>query len=123
MMSQIATLRGLTWPFQEANQCVVHPLRNRLFDKRAHFLQQFQIATLLPALRAAIALHCEIQPVSRFDRKHYFYHDQPAGYQLTQFYGEPILPEHCKSAMYLIWMQNHLQKMDMWISTTTMELL
>jgi aspartyl-tRNA(Asn)/glutamyl-tRNA(Gln) amidotransferase subunit B len=50
---------------------------------------QFQIATLLPALRAAIALHCEIQPVSRFDRKHYFYHDQPAGYQLTQYY-EPF---------------------------------
>ncbi|KAJ5588802.1 hypothetical protein N7537_011480 [Penicillium hordei] len=49
----------------------------------------FQIATLLPALRAAIALNCEIQPVSRFDRKHYFYQDQPAGYQITQYY-EPF---------------------------------
>ncbi|TQB70442.1 hypothetical protein MPDQ_000470 [Monascus purpureus] len=50
---------------------------------------EFQIATLLPALRAAVALNCDIQPVSRFDRKHYFYHDQPAGYQITQYY-EPF---------------------------------
>ncbi|KAJ5338565.1 hypothetical protein N7452_005293 [Penicillium brevicompactum] len=50
---------------------------------------EFQIATLLPALRAAIALNCEIQPVSRFDRKHYFYQDQPSGYQITQYY-EPF---------------------------------
>ncbi|KKK12072.1 hypothetical protein P175DRAFT_0492083 [Aspergillus ochraceoroseus IBT 24754] len=50
---------------------------------------EFQTATLLPALRAAIALNCDIQPVSRFDRKHYFYQDQPAGYQITQYY-EPF---------------------------------
>jgi len=41
---------------------------------------------LLPALRVALALCCKPQPISRFDRKHYFYWDQPAGYQLTQFY-------------------------------------
>lgn len=46
----------------------------------------FQKATLIPALRAAIALRCTVQRTSRFDRKHYFYHDQPAGYQLTQYY-------------------------------------
>ncbi|KAJ9271807.1 hypothetical protein DTO212C5_2232 [Paecilomyces variotii] len=50
---------------------------------------EFQAATLLPALRAAIALNCDIQPISRFDRKHYFYQDQPAGYQITQYY-EPF---------------------------------
>ncbi|KAJ5638326.1 hypothetical protein N7490_008205 [Penicillium lividum] len=50
---------------------------------------KFQAATLLPALRAAIALNCQIQPVSRFDRKHYFYQDQPSGYQITQYY-EPF---------------------------------
>jgi aspartyl-tRNA(Asn)/glutamyl-tRNA(Gln) amidotransferase subunit B len=46
----------------------------------------FQKETLIPALRAALALNCEIQPVSRFDRKHYFWWDQPSGYQITQYY-------------------------------------
>ncbi|KAF7714379.1 Uncharacterized protein PECH_008744 [Penicillium ucsense] len=50
---------------------------------------EFQVATLLPALRAALALNCQVQTVSRFDRKHYFYQDQPAGYQITQYY-EPF---------------------------------
>ncbi|RDA85225.1 hypothetical protein CP532_3288 [Ophiocordyceps camponoti-leonardi (nom. inval.)] len=44
---------------------------------------------LLPALRAALALNCDVQRVSRFDRKHYFWWDQPAGYQITQYY-EPL---------------------------------
>jgi aspartyl-tRNA(Asn)/glutamyl-tRNA(Gln) amidotransferase subunit B len=46
----------------------------------------FQPATLIPAVRAALALNCAVQPVSRFDRKHYFHWDQPAGYQITQYY-------------------------------------
>jgi aspartyl-tRNA(Asn)/glutamyl-tRNA(Gln) amidotransferase subunit B len=46
----------------------------------------FQPETLIPAVRAALALDCTIQPVSRFDRKHYFHWDQPAGYQITQYY-------------------------------------
>ncbi|KAF1984412.1 glutamyl-tRNA amidotransferase subunit B [Aulographum hederae CBS 113979] len=50
---------------------------------------EFQKETLIPALRAAIALNCDIQRKSSFDRKHYFYQDQPAGYQITQFY-EPF---------------------------------
>ncbi len=48
---------------------------------------QFQKATLLPALRAALALNCEIRQRSYFDRKHYYYQDQPAGYQITQYYS------------------------------------
>ena len=40
-------------------------------------------------MRAALALNCDVQSVSRFDRKHYFYQDQPAGYQITQYY-EPF---------------------------------
>ncbi|CAH0037869.1 unnamed protein product [Clonostachys solani] len=46
----------------------------------------FQTGTLIPALRAALSLNCDIQPVSRFDRKHYFWWDQPSGYQITQYY-------------------------------------
>jgi len=50
---------------------------------------KFQKATLIPAIRAALALECDVRLKSRFDRKHYFYQDQPAGYQVTQYY-EPF---------------------------------
>ncbi|KAG7902169.1 hypothetical protein KL935_002129 [Ogataea polymorpha] len=44
---------------------------------------------LLLALKTALALNCSISEVSTFDRKHYFYGDQPLGYQITQHY-QPI---------------------------------
>jgi aspartyl-tRNA(Asn)/glutamyl-tRNA(Gln) amidotransferase subunit B len=47
---------------------------------------KFQTATLVPAIRAALGLSCDVQQKSRFDRKHYYYQDQPAGYQITQYY-------------------------------------
>ena len=36
------------------------------------------------AIKAATALHCEIDPVVRFDRKNYYYSDLPKGFQITQ---------------------------------------
>ncbi|KAI9658785.1 MAG: hypothetical protein M1821_002345 [Bathelium mastoideum] len=61
-----------------------------LFDAAIPGTQpHFQSETLIPALRAALALNCTIRRKSAFDRKHYFYQDQPAGYQITQYY-EPF---------------------------------
>lgn len=36
------------------------------------------------AMKAAMALNCEVATYSMFDRKHYFYPDNPAAYQISQ---------------------------------------
>ena len=47
-------------------------------------MPQLQPGAVRAALKAALALRCTVAPHLVFDRKHYFYADLPAGYQITQ---------------------------------------
>jgi aspartyl-tRNA(Asn)/glutamyl-tRNA(Gln) amidotransferase subunit B len=44
------------------------------------------------AIKTGLGLNAQINPVSRFDRKNYFYPDLPQGYQISQF-QQPIVGE------------------------------
>ena len=47
------------------------------------------------ALRAGLALNCEINQFCKFDRKNYFYPDNPQNYQISSY--------TCRSATTAMW--------------------
>jgi aspartyl-tRNA(Asn)/glutamyl-tRNA(Gln) amidotransferase subunit B len=59
--------------------CLGHPGVLPVLNKRA----------LEYAVKAALALNCEIAEYTKFDRKNYFYPDLPKAYQISQ-YDQPI---------------------------------
>lgn len=61
---------------------------------------------LLLALKAAIALRCEVKELTAFDRKHYFYPDQPSGYQITQHRKPLAIKGRLRLNWYELFSQN-----------------
>lgn len=57
------------------------------------------------AIAVGLALHCEIAQYSRFDRKNYFYPDNPQNYQISQLYL-PI----CRNGYVEIEVQNRTKR-------------
>ncbi|HVI41965.1 MAG TPA: Asp-tRNA(Asn)/Glu-tRNA(Gln) amidotransferase subunit GatB, partial [Anaerovoracaceae bacterium] len=68
-------------------------------------LPVFNKAVADKAIKAGLALHCEINRNSRFDRKNYFYPDLPKDYQISQLYF-PI----CSDGFLDLELQDHSKK-------------
>ncbi|WVQ72704.1 glutamyl-tRNA(Gln) amidotransferase subunit B, mitochondrial [Cryptococcus sp. DSM 104548] len=85
--AQIKTGRKL---FSEASTSYGHEPNTNVDLHDAAFpgtLPKLDMKAIRLSLMTALALNCDINPRSTFDRKHYFYHDIPSSYQITQHYN------------------------------------
>ncbi|MDB1135088.1 Asp-tRNA(Asn)/Glu-tRNA(Gln) amidotransferase subunit GatB [Candidatus Anaplasma sp. TIGMIC] len=75
--------------FSPASACVTNEPNTRvaLLDiAMPGMLPVTNLYCIKQAVKTALALSCEVNRYSVFDRKNYFYPDLPSGYQITQFY-------------------------------------
>ncbi len=70
-------------------------------------------------IKIAKALGCTIAPLSKFDRKHYFYPDLPKGYQISQ-YDQPI-GEHGTIRLVLSSGKNHRNEATVGVTRVHLE--
>ena len=70
-----STQFGATPNTQVCPVCLGHPGALPVMNEQAIHL----------SLKAGLALDCEIPPMTKWDRKQYFYPDLPKGYQISQF--------------------------------------
>ena len=79
-------------------------------------LPVFNKAVADKAIKAGLALHCEIERDNRFDRKNYFYPDLPKDYQISQLYspicryGYMDLELHDKSKKRITIREIHMEE-------------
>jgi aspartyl-tRNA(Asn)/glutamyl-tRNA(Gln) amidotransferase subunit B len=70
---------------QRRSQSIIPNTLLHPFDVAAPgYLPTLSKSAVQQAVLAAAALNCEVQPISRFERKHYSYADLPHSYQITQ---------------------------------------
>ncbi len=70
-----------SYSYGEASNTQVGPITLALPGS----LPVFNQGVLEMAIRAGLALHCNIAEYTKFDRKHYFYPDLPKAYQISQY--------------------------------------
>lgn len=63
------------------------PVRHFLIRWLFIYVQVLNYACVAQAIKTSLALNSNINKTSRFDRKHYYYHDLPLGFQITQFFS------------------------------------
>src|SRR5690349_12510972 len=75
LFARVSTKFGAEPNTQTSPLCLGMPGTLPVMNREA-----FRLASIV-----GLALNCEMPPVTRWDRKHYYYPDLPKGYQISQF--------------------------------------